>query len=49
MQITIVVFDGFDELDVFAPYEVLRRATEMGADLNVILAQYTIWDINKRS
>jgi transcriptional regulator GlxA family with amidase domain len=37
MRIDIVLFDGFDELDALAPYEVLRRAGEAGADLRVAL------------
>lgn len=37
MQVQIVVFDGFDELDALAPLEVLRRAAELGADLSVEL------------
>lgn len=37
MQIEIVLFDGFDELDALAPYEVLQRAAEAGADLRVAL------------
>lgn len=34
MRIQIVLFDGFDELDAIAPFEVLRRAEELGADLH---------------
>ncbi len=37
MRIEIVVFDGFDELDAIAPYEVLRTATAYGADWDVAL------------
>jgi transcriptional regulator GlxA family with amidase domain len=33
MDIDIIVFDGFDELDAIAPLEVLRNAQEGGADL----------------
>ena len=33
MRIDIALFDGFDELDALAPFEVLRRAAELGADL----------------
>ncbi len=36
MRIEIVVFDGFDELDAFAPYEVLHTA-EAKADFTVAL------------
>jgi putative intracellular protease/amidase len=32
MRIEIPVFDGFDELDAVGPYEVLRNASQMGAD-----------------
>lgn len=38
MQIEIIIFDGFDELDAIAPYEVLRTAAELGAPLDVTLA-----------
>lgn len=37
MQIEILLFEGFDELDALAPYEVLRRASEAGADLQTRL------------
>jgi transcriptional regulator GlxA family with amidase domain len=37
MQIEIILFDGFDELDAIAPYEVLRTAAEFGAPLDVTL------------
>jgi len=37
MQIDIILFDGFDELDAIAPYEVLRTAAELGAPLDVTL------------
>ncbi len=37
MRIEIVVFDGFDELDAVAPYEVLRNAAAGGADWDVAL------------
>lgn len=37
MRIEIVVFDGFDELDAVAPYEVLRNAAAGGADWDVVL------------
>ncbi|HET9111408.1 MAG TPA: DJ-1/PfpI family protein [Ktedonobacterales bacterium] len=35
MRAEIILYDGFDDLDAFAPYEVLRRAVAMGADLTV--------------
>ena len=34
MQIDIVLFDGFDDLDAIAPYEVFRTAEKFGADLH---------------
>jgi len=37
MKLQLVVFDGFDELDAIAPYEALRRAEEVGADLHTEL------------
>lgn len=37
MRIEIIVYDGFDELDALAPFEVLRRAAEAGADIRVAL------------
>ena len=37
MQIDIILFDGFDELDAIAPYEVLRTAAQLGAPLDVTL------------
>lgn len=37
MKTEIVVFDGFDELDALAPFEVLRRAAAGGADLEAKL------------
>ena len=33
MKIQIIIFDGFDELDAIAPFEVLKTAKEIGADL----------------
>lgn len=35
MNIRIVLFDGFDELDAIGPYEVLKRANEFGAKFDV--------------
>lgn len=37
MRIEIVVFDGFDEMDALAPYEVLRTAAELGAPIEAEL------------
>lgn len=37
MRIDILLFDGFDELDAIAPCEVLRAATEAGADFSTRL------------
>ena len=37
MRIDIIIFDGFDELDAIAPYEVLRTAAEHGAPIEVEL------------
>ncbi len=37
MNIQIILFDGFDELDAIAPFEVLRQAAALGADLHVDL------------
>jgi len=34
----ILIFDGFDELDALAPFEVLTRATEIRPDFTVQLA-----------
>lgn len=38
VTIQIIIFDGFDELDAIAPFEVLRTARTMGADVQVELA-----------
>ena len=35
MNIEIIVFDGFDELDAIAPFEVLRHAANLGAPFAV--------------
>jgi transcriptional regulator GlxA family with amidase domain len=35
MRAEIILYDGFDDLDAFAPNEVLRRAAAAGADLTV--------------
>ena len=37
MRIAIILFDGFDELDAIAPYEVFRHAGKLGADIDVEL------------
>ena len=37
MKIDIVVFDGFDEMDAVAPYEVFRTAAELGAPIDAEL------------
>jgi transcriptional regulator GlxA family with amidase domain len=34
MDVAVLLFEGFDELDAVAPYEVLRTAAGMGADLD---------------
>jgi len=36
-EITVVVYDGFDELDAVAPYEVFSNAAARGCDLDVSL------------
>jgi transcriptional regulator GlxA family with amidase domain len=37
LEVAILVFDGVDELDAIGPYEVLRNAAKLGADLRVRL------------
>src|SRR5919108_714272 len=37
MKIDIVVFDGFDEMDAVAPYEVFRTAAGLGAPIEAEL------------
>jgi transcriptional regulator GlxA family with amidase domain len=37
VQVQIIVFDGFDELDAIAPFEVLQTAAAMGADVQAEL------------
>lgn len=37
VKVQIIIFDGFDELDAIAPFEVLKSAAEMGADLQAEL------------
>lgn len=41
MRIAIIVFDGFDELDAIAPYEVFRHAARRGADLEATIVTVT--------
>jgi transcriptional regulator GlxA family with amidase domain len=38
MQIAILVYEGFDELDVLGPYEVLANASSAGAEVKALLA-----------
>lgn len=45
MEIAIVLFEGFDELDAIAPYEVFDNARQEGADLTVTLC--TIDDVDE--
>lgn len=37
ITVQIIIFDGFDELDAIAPFEVLRTATAIGADVQAEL------------
>lgn len=37
MDVVILLYDGFDELDAVGPYEVFETAAEFGADLDVSL------------
>lgn len=37
MDIAIVVYDGFDELDAIGPYEVFQNAADAGADCTATL------------
>ena len=39
MKVQIVIFDGFDELDAIAPWEVFRSATVIGAEVQVKLIE----------
>lgn len=45
MDIAIVLFEGFDELDAIAPYEVFENAREEGADMRATLC--TIDDVDE--
>lgn len=38
MQVDIVVFDGFDDLDAIGPFEVFNHAHSFGADIEVRLS-----------
>lgn len=38
MRVQIVLFNGFDELDAIAPFEILQNAAAAGADIQVELA-----------
>ena len=40
MNVEIVIFDGFDELDALAPYEVIRHAVKRGATAEVALTAF---------
>ncbi|MDH5020582.1 DJ-1/PfpI family protein [Halobacterium rubrum] len=35
MDVAVLLFEGFDELDAVAPYEVFQTAASMGGDLDV--------------
>ncbi len=37
VKVKIIIFDGFDELDAIAPFEVLQNATAIGADVQAEL------------
>lgn len=37
MEIAILIYDGFDELDAIGPYEVFENAADAGADCSVSL------------
>ena len=41
MQVAIVIFDEFDELDAIGPYEVFRHAARSGAGLDATLVTLT--------
>jgi transcriptional regulator GlxA family with amidase domain len=41
VRIEIVLYDGFDELDALAPYEVLQNAASAGADFSVRLVSWS--------
>ncbi|MFB6206490.1 MAG: DJ-1/PfpI family protein, partial [Haloglomus sp.] len=37
MNVEVVLFDGFDELDAIGPFEVFQNAARAGADLTTSL------------
>ncbi|HEY9619074.1 MAG TPA: DJ-1/PfpI family protein [Crinalium sp.] len=37
IKVQIIIFNGFDELDAIAPFEVFQRATVIGSDVKVEL------------
>lgn len=37
MEITVLLYDGFDELDAIGPYEIFENAADAGADCTVSL------------
>lgn len=41
VTVQILLFDGFDEMDALAPFEVLKTAIALGADLRVDLVTLT--------
>lgn len=41
LKVQILIFDGFDEMDALAPFEVLRTAIALGADLQAELITLT--------
>ena len=41
LTIQIILFDGFDEMDALAPFEVLKTAIALGADLKAELVTLT--------
>lgn len=43
MNAGVLIFDGFDELDVIGPYEVLDNARLLGADVQVRLVGRRAW------
>lgn len=45
MNVAIVLFDGFDELDALGPYEVFETAAAMGADVAASLVTIDAHDV----
>src|ERR687892_2880085 len=37
MRVAVIVYPGFEELDVVGPYDVLRTAAVAGADVDTLL------------